>query len=82
MGLGSVILVGHDDDGLLALGTAEKLHASRDSRKKKKKREEASRYHAKGHEVSSVKRSRCLCGLLNQSRWKLMQLESHWYHCL
>ena len=33
MGLGSVILVGHDDGGLLALRTAEKLRASGDSRK-------------------------------------------------
>jgi pimeloyl-ACP methyl ester carboxylesterase len=33
MGLRSVVLVGHDDGGLLALRTAEKLRASRDSRK-------------------------------------------------
>lgn len=33
MGLGSVILVGHDDGGLLALRTAEKLRAGGDSRK-------------------------------------------------
>ena len=33
MGLRSVVLVGHDDGGLLALRTAEKLRASRDSTK-------------------------------------------------